>query len=146
MKREGIIYGTQPATALPNNYDDPIKGLRFEDDPTRPKLSQLKELQRYLLTAPWKMYSGAGVYIPRGRGKSGFKTGRPLDAELEAIKHALKHILYRKNLQRPNIFIYTDSLVSMGLLSQTFKPDSYSIQLEVFKIREMIRKVLQSKY
>ena len=31
----------------------------------------------------------------------------------------------------------------MGLLGQTFKPDSYSIQLEVFKIREMIRKVLQ---
>ena len=33
--------------------------------------------------------------------------------------------------------------MSMGLLGQTFKPDSYSIQLEVFKIREMIRKVLQ---
>ena len=74
-----------------------------------------------------KMYSGAGVYIPIGHQQEAIKTGGPLlrptrimEAELEAIKHALKHVIYRKDLQRPQIRIYTDSLTSMGLIEQSY--------------------------
>ena len=59
------------------------------------------------------------------------------------IKHALKHVLCKKDLQKPKIVIYTDSLVALDLIMRFHNPSSYSIQLEVFKIRSIIRKVLQ---
>ena len=122
-----------PAATLPNNVDYNIKGLFYIRETENPKLRYPTEETTVIYTdgSTENMYSGAGVYIPTGPKQRAIKTGCPLlrptcilDAELEAIKHALKHVLYKKDLQKPKIVIYTDSLVALDLIMRFHNPSS----------------------
>ena len=149
-----IIYGTHPRTALPNNWDEKIEGFSFsplDEEEKKPEAATSLTTVIYTDGSMEKMYAGAGACIQRGGkrkhslGRSLFRPANILEAELDAIEMVLEHVLNYSIYQNHRVIIYSDCQVAIRLIGFEYYPKFYATQLVVFRIRNLIRKLLRSK-